>query len=613
MSVKNANEVIADSYVTIAKYVAKERAFPSIIDGMKAVYRRMLFASKDFKGKVKSTEITAATMRYHNHADAYGVLVNMTCPYGNLPLYKGYGNFGGLSFGAASSRYTAVQLTDIAKLLYLDLSEYSNYIEGDSGLMEPDYLPALIPYALISGSSGMTVGLPTPEIPSFNLMDLIDFFQCKLNGCKINHYPRIDVGNVIIDAESSDDLNELYFNGKQQIWFKPVLTKSEDSVIVTEIPPNGKLHLAHKKLKWYIENEIIDYSDETDENGYKYVYQIIDKSKYSVDDLYNCLNKYLSSKITYRMYFEHESSVYLCSFDFIASKVIKNLRDCAIRKFTAESEKANYKIQVMRAIKKLRDSKELKRINKESSEYFIDLIKSWDFTEQVAKDVMSKSISYLTNSHDEEIEKLENNYKYLIEMKEDPTSYLSNLYDRLRDSVSEFYNSRLHSRYRSEIIDSDSIGIVIDDNNYSVRTDLISNGAIKFNGYVIQQSKITGELKKVFIGKQLGIVKDLESESLISSIDDDSKFCVTIVDYKHISVVPVDWISSNYCLSKLKIWDEYRPHFIKVCNSDEVEFVDDRKVKLKINLNDYVKKKISNPIKITYGEHKVISFDGKKV
>lgn len=600
---KESGEVIADSYVQIAKYVAQTRAFPSILDGMKTVYHRMIYASKDIKSKVKSNIITAETMKYHPHGEAYGVLVSMACKFGKLPLFTGYGNFGGGGFGASSSRYTSATLNDIGRLMYLELVDYADYVEGDAGLMEPRYLPSLIPYALITGDRGMTVGLPTPEIPSFNLMELINYCKSKLTGeeCK---YPRPDYGDCILNC-TEEDLKPLYETGRGTINYKIKFTVIDNKIMVTDLPPGHRHWTAWRKIKNYIDSGVIDYLEDVDENGQRYEYILNDPSKISMDELLNIFNRYANSKVTYRMYFEENGSVYLCPFDFIIEKSQEYLKKCAIRKFEKELSNIEFRIEVLSALKMLRESKEIQEISKKSSQFFKDLLQTWGFSKSVADNVMGKSISYLTTSHDSEFDEIFKQRDYLLRMKDDPTEYLIGLYDKLIELVTPLYTLRRHSNWIADVANSEQIGYWWYNNEKKVKTGLISDGYLPFNG-MLYEVYDNGRICSKFVNKELGLEIDSDAMKVVAS--NKPKYLIYSW-HNYISVIPVSKISRDSVV--IKVWDNYQMDSVFIAESDKVKIKCGSEVK-EFYLPDLVKKRISLPQKVFKNDkliEEVISVD----
>lgn len=585
---KESGEVISNSYVEIAKYVAQTRGYPSILDGMKAVYRRMIFASKGFNSKVKSNIITAETMKYHPHGEAYGTLESLACKYGRLPLYTGYGNFGGAGFRAASSRYTSAVLNEIGRLTYLELVDHADYVEGDAGLMEPTYLPSLIPYSLITGNKGMTVGLPTPNIPAFNLMDLINFCKSRLTG-KDCPYPRPDYGDCYLNC-SQEDLKELYETGHGTIWFKIKFKRIDNKIIVTDLPPRHRHWTAWKKIKEYIDSGDIDYLENIDENGLSYEYILNDSSKISMDELMDIFMKYADSKETYRMYFERDGSVYLCSLNFLIEESQKYLRTCAIRKFKKDKESLQYKIEVFDAINKLRESDELQQISSNSSDYFKELIQSWGFSRDIANSVMSRSISYLTTSHNKEYKDAKSELDYLSRMEENPNEYLISLYDRLIELITPLYTRQRHSNWITESIDENLIGYWFDKG--TITTGLVSDGYLPYNGMMYEVYG-DGRIKPRFLSKELSLSINSDAMKVVSS--SNPKYVIVIWE-NYMSVIPVRQINVDKVY--LKVWEGYEMKNALISDKDEVTIVTSSGKSKNINLSSFVKKRISLPVRV---------------
>lgn len=580
---KESGEVLAESYVEIAKYVAQTRAFPSILDGMKAVYRRMIYASKDIKHKTKSNIITAETMKYHPHGEAYGTLVSMACKFGSLPLFTSYGNFGGGGFGASASRYTSAVLNEVGRLMYLELVDYADYQEGDAGLDEPTYLPSLIPYALITSNKGMTVGLPTPNIPSFNLMDLINYCKCKITGDSCN-YPKIDVGDCILDC-TENDLLSLYETGHGQVWYKIKYQIIGNRIIVTDLPPKHRHWTAHRKIQEHIDSGAIDFLEDVDENGQKYEYVIQDESKITVQAVYDIFERYSKSKETYRMYFERNGSVYLCSLDYLISESQKYLRECAIRKFSREKEIVEHKLEVFKAIAMLKQSDELKHISEKSADYFKELIQSWGFDSGIANAVMSKSISYLTTSHDEEFTALLDSLDEISKLKDDPAQYLIGLYDRLIELVTPLYMSRRHSIYRDDVVDTSKIGFRFENGKLMFGLTR-SRKFAKSNGMVYEFNE-NGKIAPKFVNKEVGVEIETDAKFAVSS--ENPKYAIGVVN-DEIAVIPISKITKD-------TW-YFKTRDVSITNAflsdvDTVMFIDGNDRHTEVHLPDYVRTRFS--------------------
>jgi len=143
------------NFLEYTSYVIRERAIPSIEDGLKPVQRRLLQTLINMEdGRYhKVANVVGETMKLHPHGDAsiFAALVNLA--------NKGYlidrqGNFGNIYTGdqASAARYIECRLSPLAKevLFNKDLTEFIDSYDGRT--VEPVTLPAKIPLLLLQGS-----------------------------------------------------------------------------------------------------------------------------------------------------------------------------------------------------------------------------------------------------------------------------------------------------------------------------------------------------------------------------------------------------------------------------------------------------------------------------
>lgn len=99
------------------------------------------------------------------------------------PLVEGQGNFGSIDgHPAAAYRYTEAKMSRIAVNMLTDIDKdtvdfANNY---DDRLKEPTVLPSRFPNLLVSGSTGIAVGMAT-NIPPHNLKETIDAMICLID------------------------------------------------------------------------------------------------------------------------------------------------------------------------------------------------------------------------------------------------------------------------------------------------------------------------------------------------------------------------------------------------------------------------------------------------
>lgn len=189
----NITEFFDTQYLDYSKYVVKDRAIPSVIDGFKPVHRKIINEAIHYwtNNNVKPLKIfqfggRVAANQYYHHGDAslYGAIVTMAQKFKNsLPLLDSIGQFGVLRAPSAGApRYISTKLTPYFNLLYKDSDLLVPKI--DEGVeIEPEYFLPIIPTIIINGTSGIAVGFGT-NILNRNPYDVIDACIAVLEGKK---------------------------------------------------------------------------------------------------------------------------------------------------------------------------------------------------------------------------------------------------------------------------------------------------------------------------------------------------------------------------------------------------------------------------------------------
>lgn len=179
-------------------YANFTRGVPNVLDGLKPVQRRIIWAMYTMgavpgKAKYKAMDCIGQTSRYHPHGDSavYDTMANMAHvpsegkPFKRpVPLIEGQGSWGDLLDGAAAPRYTECSLSEQAVALLGSFSEIGstpeisentvNMIPNYSGRYdEPEILPALWPHYLVNTSKGIGVGIAS-NLASHNLTEVLN-------------------------------------------------------------------------------------------------------------------------------------------------------------------------------------------------------------------------------------------------------------------------------------------------------------------------------------------------------------------------------------------------------------------------------------------------------
>lgn len=172
------------SFIDYAMSVITDRALPDVRDGLKPVHRRILYSmytqgfTHDKPYRKCATTVGDVLGRFHPHGDAsvYDALVRMAQDFSmRHPLVDGHGNFGSRDGDPpAAYRYTESRMTRLSGEMMQDINKNTvdfvpNY---DDRLEEPSVLPAAFPNLLVSGSTGIAVGMTT-NIPPHSLKEVV--------------------------------------------------------------------------------------------------------------------------------------------------------------------------------------------------------------------------------------------------------------------------------------------------------------------------------------------------------------------------------------------------------------------------------------------------------
>lgn len=220
------------SFLEYASYVIRDRAISHLVDGLKPVQRRILWALHlaDDGRFTKVANVMGDTMKFHPHGeaaigDALVVLANKRY------LIEGQGNFGNIFTGdpAAAPRYIECRLTDLARteLFNDEITEFVPSYDGRN--REPVTLPSKLPLTLMLGAEGIAVGLSARLLPH-NFPELLEAQIAILKKQPFKCLPDFPTGGLM-DARD-------YHDGKGTVKVRAkIKVKDESTVVIKEIPP----------------------------------------------------------------------------------------------------------------------------------------------------------------------------------------------------------------------------------------------------------------------------------------------------------------------------------------------------------------------------------------
>ncbi|MBM3789224.1 MAG: DNA topoisomerase 4 subunit A, partial [Acidobacteria bacterium] len=295
----NIIDEMRKSYLDYAMSVIIGRALPDARDGLKPVHRRVLFAMRELgnthdKPYKKSARVVGDVIgKYHPHGESavYDTIVRLAQEFSiRYPLVDGQGNFGSVDGdNPAAMRYTEVRMARLADELLADIDKETvdfgpNY---DDSLQEPLVLPARFPNLLVSGSSGIAVGMAT-NIPPHNLREIIDAT------IRLIEAPETGLDELLALVPGPDfptagfiygrgGIRAAYETGRGIIVLRAraaieQLTRDRDAIVVTEIPYQVNKAKLIERIAELVRDKrlegISDLRDESDREGMRIVIEL---------------------------------------------------------------------------------------------------------------------------------------------------------------------------------------------------------------------------------------------------------------------------------------------------------------------------------------------------
>lgn len=451
ITLRNITTEIENSFLDYSMSVIVSRALPDVRDGLKPVHRRILYAFSNLglshdKPYKKSAFVVGEVMaKYHPHGDAatYGTIVRMAQDFlSRYPLVDGQGNFGSIDGdGAAAMRYTESRMSKIASEMLKDINkETVDFQENyDGSLKEPTVLPSRIPNLLVSGSSGIAVGMAT-NIPPHNLGEVIDGVVALADNEDITiaelmtkiKGPDFPTGALILGRSG---IVKAYNTGRGSIIMRgktliEQMKNGKERIIITEIPYQvNKAKLVEKIADLAREKKIEGITDLRDESSLKGMRIVIElrrdansnvilnnlfkltplQSSFGVNTiaLVNGVPKLLNLKEALSHYLDHQKEV-------------------VVRRTTFELKKAKARAHILEGLKIALDNIDkiisLIRASKTADEAKLGLINNFDLTDIQSQAILDMRLQRLTGL---EREKIEEEYKNLIELIADLEDILS--------------------------------------------------------------------------------------------------------------------------------------------------------------------------------------------
>lgn len=454
---KDSVEVVSENYQDYSRYVIKTRAYPSLTDGCKAVHRRVIYAcAKNLPAgrKVKSANAIGEVVKYHPHPNSiYGVIVSMASQYMSpFPLFDTKGNFGGLGFVPAAERYTECCISDLARKIFCQFYDYSDFVDGEIGYPEPKNLPTLIPLCFLHGSYGIPTGMSTVNIPSLNAEDIVKYYIDILKHKDTEYTPntlvRPNIGNVVIKT-SKKEWKDILKNGEGSVVYKPVITKLDNKTIsITGIHPSKNIEHIKKILSQEIMRDQIDVRDEST-TSIRYVVEVPSYKRVDIDEIYDRLEKRLTTSEKYRFIFADDGIATYCGFHEMIKISLNYLIECCKRKLKSDYDLLKRKIDIEEAFEKIisadRFLDKIMRMKKDKAiDYFSKELK---IEKSIVSSALSKSISSMTTERKTDLSAMKNKLLEISSNIRDPFQYLLSIYQSLLKDVKKIVSKKEVSKF----------------------------------------------------------------------------------------------------------------------------------------------------------------------
>ncbi len=444
----NIEEEMKRSYLDYAMSVIIGRALPDVRDGLKPVHRRVLYAMNELNNNYnrpykKSARVVGDVIgKYHPHGETavYDAIVRMAQDFSmREPLVDGQGNFGSIDGdSAAAMRYTEVRLARIAEELLADIDKDTvdfqpNY---DDSLMEPLVFPAKIPNLIITGASGIAVGMAT-NIPPHNLGEVINATLLLLDRADASLAELMELvpgpdfpTRAFIYGRSG--IRQGYETGRGVIQMRAraaieKIGKEREAIIVHEIPYQVNKAKLIEKIADLVRAKrldgISDLRDESDRQGMRIVIELKkgEQPQIVLNQLYKLTPMQCSFGMNVLAIVNGEPQT--LSLIQILRLFLDHRKEVVLRRTGFDLGRTEDRTHILEGLKKALDHLDatitLIRNSKSPAQAKEQLISKFDFTEKQAQAILEMRLQRLTGlERDKIVEEYEAVIRKIAELKE---------------------------------------------------------------------------------------------------------------------------------------------------------------------------------------------------
>ncbi|WP_310592992.1 DNA gyrase subunit A [Mycoplasma sp. CSL7475-4] len=497
-----------NSFLEYAMSVIVSRALPDARDGLKPVHRRILYDMSELgitysSQHRKSARIVGDVLgKYHPHGDSsvYEAMVRMAQEFSmRYPLVDGHGNFGSIDGdGAAAMRYTEARMSKVASEMLDGIKKDTvDFVDNyDASEKEPVVLPSRFPNLLVTGGSGIAVGMAT-NIPPHNLGEAIDATIALARNPEITidelmkflPGPDFPTGATILGVKG---IRDAYKTGKGSITMRSVskieeFKNGKSRIIVTEIPYEVKKTAIIEKIAELVKDKSIEgISDLRDESNREGIRIVIDlKRNVNPHILLNKLYRQTNLQLNYNVNFVAlvEGEPKLLNIKEAIEVYLKHQEEVVTRRLKFDLEKAKDRLHILEglkiAVENIDEVIKIIKSSKNDAEAQERLGKRFDLSERQTKAIVDMRLGRLTGLA---IENMIEEMNQLIAEIERIESILAN-HDKLIQLIIDELNE-IKSKYSDERrtqIDLEGGGEITDEDLIPVRDIVITTSS---NGYV---------------------------------------------------------------------------------------------------------------------------------
>lgn len=478
---REAGELTEEYMASYSRYVAQNRAIPSLVDGLKPVQRRILNSANDLhlyhdKRFLKSAKLEGQVLGdYHPHGGAG--LAGLVQPFKiRYTLLEGQGNWGCPDdpYSVAASRYTEVRLTKFAEDFYLESADYADREDNYDGRLKEivQYYPP-IPGVLLTGAEGIAIGLTT-KVPVHEIGTVCDSLLQYINN---DEDPDAFIRCMVPDTcegstltSSPEDVRKLYTTGEATLTYQAKTHYEREGdmchLVVDAFPPGfSRKRIQSPTIMEYVEDGILTLSNESS-TGIRYVFTTTSKNFQILDEV----KALLTSSVSYKMHIENKGVVGLYDLKTLYRQFIESRKEYILRKYTALKEKDIYEAKYILAFQTLVFDRDLiHKLIEVSEEEAMQLLMHMHndptmVPEDIARRILNTPIRNMTADNarkmGEKLDILEDEIKEYEEYIADPIKRIVKDIEDLKQSYAGEMNSKVEYKDGQE---EDVTGYVVED------------------------------------------------------------------------------------------------------------------------------------------------------